>query len=367
MGSILTANRADLLTAVKRASTCVQHHNTLQILSHLRLQAEGGRLTVTGSDLETEISATCDCQGDDLLTTVPARKLAQILSGLQSPEIKISLGDARATLSAGSGRYQLATMSGGDFPRLDADQGQIDTLTLDAQALADLLDQVRYASSRDDVRYYLRGIHLDGRRGPKLVFTATDGHRLGRAELPLDDGRQVDRDLIIPNAAAESLRKLLPGSGTVDLAIWDRGLRLTAGDVEISAKLIDGKYPEIDRAIPRDNPLCCTVDRLALELAIKRVEILANEYKGVRLAFSHESLSLIAANADQEEAAERLECDYTGDPIIYGVRSSYLLDALSAVGGERVQLRLRDVQSACLLQRDGAEDRSLHVLMPMRL
>lgn len=366
--SSLTANRADLLTAVKRSITCVQHHGTLPILSHLRLQAGGGRLTVTGSDLETEITATCDCQGDDLLTTVPARKLAQILTGLQSTEVKISLGAARATLSAGSGRYQLAALSGGDFPRLDDGQGQTDTLILDAQALAGLLDQVRYAAAARDVRYYLNGIHLNGRRGAKLVATATDGYRLGRAELPLADGREIDRDIIIPLDASESLRKLLPESGIVDLAIWDRGIRLTASEVEISAKLIDGKYPESDRVIPRDLPHVCTVDRLALELAVKRVVVLANEqYKGLRLQFSPDSVSLSATNADQESADERVECDYRGEPLTYGINAAYLLDTLAAIGGERVQLHLHGCQTACLLRCEGAEDGSLHVLMPMRM
>lgn len=366
MSDILTANRADLLTAVKRASTCVQHTATLAILGHLQLQATAGRLTVTGSDLQTEISAQCDCAGDDLLTTIPARKLAQILSGSTATDVKLSLGDTKATLIAGTGRFQLATLSGGDFPRLEASDGASDTLAIGGRDLLRLIDQVRYAAASSDVRYYLNGIHLDFRRGAKIVATATDGHRLARAELALDDAREIDRDLILPVAAVDAIRKIIQVDGPITLTLWDRAIRINSDHATISCKLIDGKYPQSDRVIPRDNPIHCTVDRLALDSAVKRVVVLANEqYKGVSCLFGPDSLSLTARNQDTEEATERVECDCTGD-CNYGVNASYLIDAINAIGSERVQIHLRDATSSSLLRAD-ADDSALHVLMPMRM
>lgn len=163
------------------------------------------------------------------------------------------------------------------------------------------------------------------------------------------------------------LQRLLQGDEAVTLALGNNHLRAELGNIRFTSKLIDGRFPEYSRVIPRGEGNHLTADRGGLRHALQRTAILSNEkYRGIRLELARGQLTMQAHNPEQEEAEEILEVDYSGSEIEIGFNVNYLLDALAAVDGENVEITLADANSSCLIQSPGS-NASRFVVMPMRL
>jgi DNA polymerase-3 subunit beta len=163
------------------------------------------------------------------------------------------------------------------------------------------------------------------------------------------------------------LTRLLGGDGVVEIAIGSNHIRLQIGDVRFTSKLIDGKFPEYGRVIPSNPGKVIVVDRELLRAALQRTAILSNEkYRGVRISLAKNSLKLQAHNPEQEEAQDEVEVDYSGEELEIGFNVNYLLDALSAIDTETVEIGLTDANSSCLIRSPGVTS-SRYVVMPMRL
>jgi len=217
------------------------------------------------------------------------------------------------------------------------------------------------------VRYYLNGMLWEVRSG-HIRTVATDGHRLAMCTLPheaaVGDGLQV----ILPRKGVIELSRLLMDeNATVAVVIGANHFRANTGAFQFASKLVDGKFPDYDRVLPRAATKVIYGDRDELRQAFSRTAILSNEkYRGVRLVLGAASLRILANNPEQEEAEEEVSVDYQGEGLEIGFNVSYLLDVLGALSERNVKLSLSDSNSSALIEEAEAGD-SVYVIMPMRL
>jgi len=220
--------------------------------------------------------------------------------------------------------------------------------------------------AQQDVRYYLNGMLLET-GGQHIRSVATDGHRLALCQAELDGAKLEEQQVIVPRKGVLELQRLLTGEGNVDVVLGANHVRIQLDGIRFTSKLIDGRFPEYDRVIPRDSSNEVRSDRTVLRGGLQRTAILSNEkYRGIRLIIRDDALVLQAHNPEQEEAEEELEVSYKGDDIEIGFNVNYLLDAIGAVDGEEVALSVVDSNSSCLIRAPGQDDCKF-VVMPMRL
>jgi len=370
-----TTSRSTLLKPIQAVIGVVERRQTMPILANVLLVVRGQELSVTATDLEVELVARVildktDSGGE---VTVPGRKLLEICRALpDDANVQVQQDGDRLVIKSGRSRFVLGTLPAAEFPVVD-DVATVQSLQLSQVDLRTLLEKTHFAMAQQDVRYYLNGLLLE--TGKKMVrAVATDGHRLALCELATEaskgngkvargDGHQV----IIPRKGVQELQRLLTGDGAVTLAIGTNHVRATIGDIRFTSKLIDGRFPDYERVIPKPQGNVLKAGRDVLRQALQRAAILSNEkYRGVRLELADATLRIQANNPDQEEARDELEVEYAGQALEIGFNVNYLLDALAAVDSEQVEMGFVDANSSCLISGAGPVQ-ARYVVMPMRL
>lgn len=364
----LTTSRESLLRPLQAVIGVVERRQTMPILANVLLVVREGEICLTATDLEVELVARAE--PDEVKVpgeiTVPGRKLLDICRALPDEStISLQLDGDRLVVRSGRSRFLLATLPAADFPVIE-DIDAKHHLSLAQADIARLLDKTQFAMAQQDVRYYLNGLLLETTDG-KVRAVATDGHRLALCEMDVDEPTLGQQQVIIPRKGVLEMQRLLGDGAEVELAIGSNHVRATVGNIRFTSKLIDGRFPDYERVIPRPENNTLRANRDALRQALQRAAILSNEkYRGVRLELSRESLRVQANNPDQEEAQDELEVDYSGDEMEIGFNVNYLLDALGAVDSEDVELGFVDPNSSCLIHGPGTED-TTYVVMPMRI
>lgn len=363
-------SREALLKPLNLVAGVVERRQTLPILSNVMLVLEGDQLSITGTDLEVELVGRVNLEAAPEATgeiTVPARKLADICKSLQDgSEIEISVDGDRVIVRSGRSRFTLSSLSASDFPNVEEGPGS-QHFRVKQGDLKRLIDRTSFAMAQQDVRYYLNGMLWEVTAG-QLRLVATDGHRLAMCTLKGDiqtgDGTQV----ILPRKGVIELARLLMNENDdVEVVIGSNHIRATTKEFTFTSKLVDGKFPEYERVLPRSSTKLVFGLREELRQAFSRAAILSNEkYRGVRLLLSDGNLEIVANNPEQEEAEETVAVDYQGEELEIGFNVSYLLDVLAVLTGEKVKLSMSDANSSALLEESEDGD-SLYVVMPMRL
>ncbi|HET9483929.1 MAG TPA: DNA polymerase III subunit beta [Xanthomonadales bacterium] len=360
--------REVLLKPLSQVVGVVERRQTLPVLANLLVSVSPDGVSFTATDLEVEMVArTAADELDAGDVTVPARKLFDICRALpDGAKVDVRQAGERVTVSAGRSRFTLSTLPAAEFPQIE-NIDLVERLTLSEAALKELIDRTSFAMAQQDVRYYLNGTLIDLREST-LRCVATDGHRLALCEAALETPTKTKRQVILPRKGVLELQRLLDaGDGTVELELGRNHLRVRRSDFVFTSKLIDGRFPDYEAVIPIGADKILTLPRDALRSALQRVSILTNEkYRGVKLEVSPGKLQVVAHNPEQEEAVEQLEVDTHVDGLAVGFNVNYLLDALGALRGGDVMLCLRDGNSSCLV-RDVENERSRHVIMPLRL
>lgn len=368
---LIKTQRDMLLTPLQSVSGIVEKRHTLPILSNVLLEKRGDRLTLLATDIEIQITtSTSGATGDgDGAVTVGARKLQDILRSLpDSAEVSLTLDERRLQVKAGKSRFNLQTLPAEDFPRMALSDGELKKLTVTQKQFRQLLAQTQFSMAAQDVRYYLNGLLLlvDGN---ELRAVATDGHRLAYASMALEgEATSPRQELILPRKTVLELNRLLADSDEpLSIELASNQIRFQFGHITLVSKLIDGKFPDYERVIPATLKNVVALNRVALLQSMVRAAILTNEkFRGVRLVLTAGSLKIMAANAEQEEAQEEIEVDYSGDAIDVGFNVVYLLDVLNNSSAEMVEWGFNDANSSALLTIPGNE-RFKYVVMPMRI
>jgi DNA polymerase-3 subunit beta len=368
---LIKTQRDMLLAPLQSVSGIVEKRHTLPILSNVLLEKKEDRLTLLATDIEIQITtSTGGTSGEgDGAVTVGARKLQDILRSLpEGSEISLNLDDRRLQVRAGKSRFTLQTLPAEDFPRMAMADGEVKKISVTQKQFRQLIGQTQFAMAAQDVRYYLNGLLLlvDG---DQLRAVATDGHRLAYASMPLEGQMDAPKqEVILPRKTVLELNRLLADSDEpLSIELMSNQIRFQFGQINLVSKLIDGKFPDYERVIPPTLKNVVALNRAALLQSMVRAAILTNEkFRGVRLVLTKGSLKIMAANAEQEEAQEELEVEYSGDAIDVGFNVSYLLDVLNNTSVETVEWGFNDANSSALLTIPG-NDRFKYVVMPMRI
>jgi len=366
---VLKTTQDKVLSVLQSVSGIVERRHTLPILANVLLRKSGSSLQLTTSDLEIQIRTTTDLGGDlgDFSTTIGARKLIDVLRTMPSDQtVSLETSATKLLLKGGKSRFTLQTLPAEDFPLVQESANFGPAFSVPQKTLKDLLGQVSFAMAVHDIRYYLNGI-LFVAEGKQLSLVATDGHRLAFASAMLDV--EVPRqEVILPRKTVIEMQRLLSNAdGMIDLQFANNQAKFSFEGMEFVTKLVEGKFPDYNRVIPKNHRNSVTLGRTALLACLQRTAILTSDkFKGVRLNIDPGSLRVASNNAEQEEAMDELDVDYAGDSIEIGFNVTYLIDALSNMDQDMVKLELSDGNSSALFTIPG-NDHFKYVVMPMRI
>lgn len=366
-------SRPDLLKSLNLTQSVVERRGTIPILSNIRLEAAGGGLKLTATDMDISVEDKADAAIDvSGATTVPAHTFFDIIRKLpEGNEITLDkpAGDNKLTIRSGSARFSLSTLPVDDFPVMD--EGDLTHhFTLPAAELQNLVEKTRFAVSTEETRYYLNGVYLHTTEEEDKVLrtVATDGHRLARLETAVPDGATGMPGVIVPRKTIGELRKLTEGTdGNIEISLSETKIRFRSENTVLISKLIDGTFPDYARVIPSNNDKIMEVNCKELASAVDRVSVIATEKtRGIKLNLSANRLTLSANSPEQGNATEELEVTYAADDLEIGFNSRYMLDMLSQIEGETVQFVFAE-SAAPALVRDPGDVGAIYVIMPMRV
>lgn len=352
-------NLADLLS---KAVNLVEKRSTIPVLSNVLLSTDDGKLTCTACDMDASVTATTDAtvvvHG---ATTVNAALFAQVVNKLPKGKlITLSEADGKLTVHSGSATFDFATLPAEDFPEL-ASADFTATFTASGDDFKRLFDLSAFCQSTEEVRYYINGVYLHSYEGTARAV-ATDSHRLAR----IDSAIKADfPGIIIPRKIVGELRKLQADEVTVQIS--ETKLRVTAGDVVLLSKVIDGAFPDYARVVPQANGNTFTANADEMKAASDLVALMSSDRtKAVRMSFAAGECKLEVAGNDSNKGCEVVPVVQDGEDMVIGFSAKYLADALANVDSEVVRLQLGGSGDPAIIQPDG-DDSVLFIVMPMRV
>ena len=331
----------------------VERKQTLPILSNVLIEKEIGKIRFTATDLEIQITTTIEAinnVNEISSITVGGKKLQEILRILpDQSKISIETKENKALIKTNKSRFSLQTLPSQDFPKLNNQLINAKKIVLHQSNLKKLLLSVQYAMAQQDVRYYLNGVLLII-EGNKIKAVATDGHRLA-FNAGVIDGDHEKQEIILPRKAVSELCKLLSDTDEMKLKLSfpTQQVKVSFSGINLISKVIDGKFPDYDRVIPKySNHL--SMNRVLVQQALQRAAILSNEkFRGVRFILTEKNLSIISSNSEHEEAQEEIETEYHGEALDIGFNVNYLMDGLNNISSEEVVFSFGDPNSSILI------------------
>jgi DNA polymerase-3 subunit beta len=366
---VFKSTQDKILTAMQSVAGIVERRQTLPILANVLLRKTGSQVQLTTSDLEIQIRTNAELAGDEgnFATTLGARKLIDILRTMPADQtVSLENTGGKLILKGGKSRFTLQSMPAEDFPLVQESPSFGPVFSVPQKTLKSLVSQVSFSMAVHDIRYYLNGI-LFVAEGKQLSLVATDGHRLAFSSATLD----VDvpkQEVILPRKTVLELQRLLSDKdGAIEMQFAANQARFSFDGMEFVTKLVEGKFPDYNRVIPKNHKNIVTLGRVPLLASLQRTAIMTSDkFKGVRLNIEPGTLRVASSNAELEEAVDELDIDYGGDAIEIGFNVTYLIDALQNMSQDMVRIELSDGNSSALVTNP--EDSAFkYVVMPMRI
>jgi len=364
-----TIERAVLLKSLGHVQSVVERRNTIPILSNVLMEArEDGSLRLMATDLDLQVDETIPANvGQPGATTVSAHTFFDIVRKLsEGSQVELSAADGKMQVVAGRARFNLSTLPRDDFPVIA--EGELPTrFELPAATLREIIEKTRFAISSEETRYYLMGIFFHV-IDDQLRAAATDGHRLARITVARPDGADGMPDVIVPRKAVAELYRLLEElEGTVEISLSATKIRFGLGSAILTSKLIDGTFPDYNRVIPTANDKLLKLDPKSFSAGVDRVSTIASEKtRAVKMSLDRDKVTLSVTSPENGIATEEVPADYSADGLEIGFNARYLLDILSEIDGDTVEVHLADAAAPTLL-RENDKSNALYVLMPMRV
>jgi len=359
-------DRDAFLKGLQMVQNIVEPRQTLPILANVLLESEGETVRLTATDLEVGARVTIPARvASKGAITISARKLAEIVKELPASTLTLKVGEnATVGLRCGGVSYKLVGLVPDDFPPV-VPASPSAWLTLDAKTLRDMLTHTSFAVSHDETRYALNGV-LFVLQMKEIRVVATDGHRLAIAIRGLGQTAQPATGIVPRKAVAEILRALGAGE-EIQLAITENQFVLQMPNFVMTARLIEGQFPNYDAVIPKGHPGRLLLSRSALVAAVRRVAVMAEERnKPVKLSLAPASLKISASSSELGEAEESITVDYSGEEVAIAFNSRYILDALSPMEDDSVVFEFKDALSPGVI-KSADDDGYRCVIMPMRI
>ena len=364
-----TIERATLLKSLGHVQSVVERRNTIPILSNVLIEArEDGSIRLMATDLDLQVDESVPANvSQPGATTLSAHTLFDIVRKLpEGSQVELSAAEGKMQVNAGRSRFSLSTLPRDDFPVIA--EGDLPTrFELPAATLREIIEKTRFAISSEETRYYLMGIFLHV-IDDQMRAAATDGHRLARVTVSKPDGADGMPDVIIPRKAVQELYRLLEElEGTVEISLSPTKVRFGLGSAVLTSKLIDGTFPDYNRVIPTANDKLLKLDPKSFSAGVDRVSTIASEKtRAVKISVDRDKVTLSVTSPENGIATEEVPADYGADGLEIGFNARYLLDILSEIDGDTVEVHLADAAAPTLL-RENDKSNALYVLMPMRV
>jgi len=395
----LTANDEDIMNFVVQRDelykplqlvTCViEKHQTMPILSNVLLRLVNNQLSITGTDLESELVATIPLPSQILpveanqvldsaalnlrnegakaiLITLPGKKLLDICRVLtEGSELTIRQDGAKIIVKSDPARFVLTTLPADNYPNIDWEREQsIFEFSVRQNDLRDIIESTQFAMAQQDSRQYLNGMLIEIKDG-MIWVAASDGHRL--ALNGIKSVNDAFARIILPRKAVTELLRLLSSiDDEVKIAISNNHIRVTWPKFTFTSKLIDSKFPDYNRTIPRDGTKIVIIDSYTFKEALERIAVISNDIcHGVQLSIKSKTLHLYARNQEHEEAEEIIPIEYSHEPIITNFNIRYLLDIFTNIKSSKVSIRFKDSVSSAVIEEIDSERNNLYVVMPL--
>jgi DNA polymerase-3 subunit beta len=356
---------AEKLAVVGRG---VSTRTSVHVLTGILLRAEEGRLWLAATDMEISLRLALEAGVEEEgSVVVPGRLLVDIARLLPPGDVVLEhrAEEGIARLTCGPASYGLHTFSAEDFPRLPELDGT-DRFTVERQAFLDTVSKVSRSASRDESRPVLTGILVRFDEG-KLVMAATDSYRLSVKETALERGPGRELEAIVPARALGELARLAQATAVAELeiAIQENQVVFDVDGVALTARRIDGQFPNYKQLIPESFEAEVDLPREEFLDVVRRISLMAQRKSPLRLRFQEGEVTVSAQTQDVGEAHESLPIRYEGDTLEIGFNAEFLRDGLESVSDERVRLKLISPLRPGLVQ--GASDDFLYLIMPIRL
>lgn len=368
----LTLSRDALLKPLQMVMGVVDRKQALPILSHVLFEIKDDRLSVVGTDLEIQLkgnSSFSEHGTPSAQLTLPGRKVLDICRALpENAMIELYQDKQQVILRSQRSRFTLSTLPAEDYPNTEPQKVHLQ-LKLAQRDLLNLLQRTHFAMAQQDVRYYLNGMLFEFKPGMLRTVT-TDGHRLATSTLRLSTQEDHKLQVIVPRKGILELMRLLsPTDEEVTLSVGDSYIQVIADKYTFLSKLIDGRFPDYERVIPKQGDKQILIPRETLKQALIRSAILCNEkIQGVFLELKPNLLRLLANNTEQELAEEEINIEYTGQELGLAFNTHYLLDVLNTLESEEIRLVFSSANNNCLLIEEPHNNtEQAFVIMPMRI
>ena len=364
-----TIERATLLKSLGHVQSVVERRNTIPILSNVLLEArDDGSIRLMATDLDLQVDESVPANVDQPgATTVSAHTFFDIVRKLpEGSQVELTAAEGKMQVVAGRSRFNLSTLPRDDFPVIA--EGDLPTrFELPAATLREIIEKTRFAISSEETRYYLMGIFFHV-VDDQMRAAATDGHRLARITVAKPDGAEGMPDVIVPRKCVQELYRLLEElEGTVEISLSPTKIRFGLGSAILTSKLIDGTFPDYNRVIPTGNDKLLKLDPKSFSAGVDRVSTIASEKtRAVKISLDRDKVTLSVTSPENGLATEELPADYGSDGLEIGFNARYLLDILSEIDGDTVEVHLADAAAPTLL-RENDKSNALYVLMPMRV
>lgn len=364
-------NKDTFLNPLQVVSGIVERRHTLPVLANVLIRKEGQQVTLTSTDIEIQIKTSLTVEGEaqSVQTTANAKKLLDILKSLpDGKDVSLKLIESKIAISSGKSKFNLQTLPATDFPEMTLSGSFSKKLVLKQKAFKELLNKTNYAMAVQDIRYYLNGM-LMILEEQNISVVATDGHRLAFASEIIEESLGEKTEVILPRKTVMELQRLLQDTDEpITIEMGANQIRFTFSDIELTSKLVEGKFPDYKKVIPIDYTNQVSINRVAYQQALQRVSILSNEkIRGVRCLIEANALKVSSTNTDQENAQEELDINYSGEPLDIGFNVLYLLDVLGNQKTENVILNFGADASKSVLITVSEDPSFKYVVMPMRI
>lgn len=366
----------DLLGHLQAVSRVISSKNTLPILDNFLFRLDGNELEITASDLESTLitKMTLENTSDSGSIAVPARILTDTLKEFpeQPLTFEIDIDKLSIVINSENGKFTVVGQNAGDFPQMPSiKQDQKATIEVPAEVLYSGINKTLFATADDELRPVMNGIYIE-LATDNLTFVASDAHKLVRYKRA-DAQADTDSSFILPKKPASLLKNVLPKEeNPVTIEFDDKNAFFSMTEYKLVCRLVEGNYPSYNSVIPTENPNKISIDRVEFYNTLKRVSVYSNQASNlVKLALTGNQITVSAQDIDFSISAyERLNCQYEGEDMEIGFKSTFLIEILSNLSSTDVIVELSDPTRAGIMlpavSENEAED-VLMLLMPMMI
>lgn len=346
----------------------VEKRNTMPILANILVNVTEKEIELIGTDLEvglkTHFPAQIEEAGSVTLSGKKVFEVVKSLPGGKDVTFKES-GDLTMQITSGESQFKVLCLPKEDYPQVPEPRFE-KKIVLPLNKFQEMIDRV-YFSITQEQRYYLSGALLVLKNG-SIELVSTDGHRLAYTSNAIKDFKvEEEIRVIVAKKTLSELRKFEDKS--IEFDFDESNLFFKVKNKTLISRIIEGKFPDFEAVIPKDNPNTITVSREEITEAVRRVSLFSTERsKGIKFFIEKNEIKLFSSNPEMGEARDKVGVDYKGENLEIGFNSQYLLDFLSIVKTENVQFEFKDSNSSVLMKPEVEEEtKYLYILMPMKL